>query len=159
MNTALLPVPPPPFTLRWLGYDDLSRHCPPPIDALPASVWFLRRGDQRVPNFPLDIVLSVEHTDTGAPALAIRRMAEDINRCVGHDLIVLSHQCDIARRLDDPAAPVALDSHDLASGRCAARRPGHTSRAGSRSLLPPRPYPLLPAPTTPITDFQRSFRT
>jgi hypothetical protein len=85
-------------------------------------------------------------------------MVEDINRCVGHDLTVLSHQ-GLASRFDDPVAPVALDPHDLAPGRCAARRPGHTSRAGSRSLPPPRPYTLSPAPTTPLADLQRRLRT
>ena len=160
MKPALPPVPPPLFTLRsalrWLGYDDLSRHCPPPIDALPASVWFLRRGDQQIPHFPLDTLLSVEHPDTGGPASFIRQVVEDINRCTGHYLIVLSHQCDIAARLNDPAAPVGRHLHDLATVRCAARRPGHTSRTGTGSLGHLRPYPPLPVPAA---DLQRRLRT
>jgi hypothetical protein len=163
MKPALPPVPPPLFTLRsalrWLGYDDQSRHCPQPIDVLPTSVWFLRRQGQQVPNFPLETLVIVEHTDTGAPAALIRQMVEDINRCIGHDLIVLSRQCDMASRFNDPVAPVALHPDDRATGRCAARRPGHTSRTGTRSLPHLRPYALLPAPTTPIADLQRLFRT
>jgi hypothetical protein len=111
MKPALPPARPPLFTLgsalRWLGYDDQCRHCPQPIDALPASVWFLRRGGQQLPHFPLETLLIVEHTDTAAPAPFIRAMLEDINRCTGHDLIVLSHQCDIGSRFHDPVTLLA----------------------------------------------------
>jgi hypothetical protein len=60
----------PTFTLgsalRWLGHDCPDRRCSQPIDALPVSLWFLRRGHP-LPTYPLQAVLVVDLTETGGP--------------------------------------------------------------------------------------------
>jgi hypothetical protein len=49
--------------LRWLGHDCPDRRCSQPIDALPASMWFIRRGHP-VPTYPLQAVLVLDLTET-----------------------------------------------------------------------------------------------
>jgi hypothetical protein len=131
MKLDLPPVPRPHFTLdsalRWLGYDDQSRHCSRPIKALPASVWFLKRRGQQPPKFPFETLLIVDPIATGAYAAVIRRMIDDVNGRTGSDLIVLSAQCGVARRIADPA-----------------------THAGTRSLPHLGQYPLSPPQASPL---------
>jgi hypothetical protein len=70
------PVPTAPvFTLgsalRWLGHDCPDHRWSQSIDALPASMWFLRRGHP-LPTHPLEAVLVVDFTETGEPLARIR---------------------------------------------------------------------------------------
>jgi hypothetical protein len=151
MKLALPPVPQPHFTLasalRWLGYDDQSRHCPHPLRALPASVWFLKRRGQQAPTFPLETLLIVDPIATGAPAAVIRRMIDDVNGRTGSNLIVLARQ---ACRIADPVTPVALHPDDPAGGGRAPRRLDRTSHAGTRSLPHLGQYPLSPTQASPL---------
>src|ERR1700730_4880342 len=49
--------------LRWLGHDCPARHCSQPIEALPAAMWFVRRG-HLLPAYPLEALLVVDLTET-----------------------------------------------------------------------------------------------
>ncbi len=72
--------------LRWLGHDCRDRRCSQPIDALPVSLWFLRRGHP-LPTYPLQAVLVVDLTETDGPPARVRRLIDKVNRCTRGETI------------------------------------------------------------------------
>jgi hypothetical protein len=66
--------------LRWLGHDCPARRCSQPIEALPAAMWFVRRG-HLLPAYPLEALLVVDLTETGEPLARIHRLIDEVNRC------------------------------------------------------------------------------
>jgi hypothetical protein len=77
--------------LRWLGHDCPDRRCSQPIDALPASMWFLRHGHPYFPTYPLETVLVVDLTETGEPLARIHRLIDEVNRCTRGETIRVRH--------------------------------------------------------------------
>jgi hypothetical protein len=73
--------------LRWLGHDCPDRRCTAhPIDALPVSMWFLRRGHP-LPTYPLQTVLVVDLAETGVPLAHTHRLIDEVDRCTGLETI------------------------------------------------------------------------
>ena len=124
--------------LRWLGHDWPDRRCSQSIDALTASVWFIRRRGQHFPKYPSETLLVVDLIETGEPPRphplddrrgqpmhprrrhpARQRRSSDN----GHDLIALTCTSDAGSRLIDPLATVETTSHIARAGRCAGQRP------------------------------------
>ena len=112
--------------LRWLGHDCPDRRCSQPIEALPASMWFARRG-HLLPAYPLEALLVVDLTETGKPLARIRRLIDEVNRCTrgetiwvrprcssdnGHDLIaVLMNQTPLVRFPAGGRGQIGVVSH------------------------------------------------
>jgi hypothetical protein len=103
------PVPTAPvFTLgsalRWLGHDCPDHRWSQSIDALPASMWFLRRGHP-LPTHPLEAVLVVDFTETGEPLARIQRLIDEVNRCTRGETIRVRqrHSSDNGHDLIAPA--------------------------------------------------------
>lgn len=138
MTNKFSPSLSPCFTLgsalRWLGYDEQSSQCLPPIHGLTASVWFLRRRGQDVPNFPLETLLVVVLADTGASAAMARRMVGNVNRCTGPELTVLSQDCDVVGPVGDSVVDDALRPYLLTAGRRVTGGPHRTPCADTPTL-------------------------
>jgi hypothetical protein len=89
MNAVLAPVslaapPKPLFTLgtalRWLGHDRPDHRCCELIAAVPASVWFIRRG----PLFgsaPMETLVLLDLTETGEPLARIDEIIHEVDCC------------------------------------------------------------------------------
>ena len=81
--------PEPVFTLGsallWLGHDCLARCCSGPIEAMTASVWFLRRAGQLI--YPLTTVVLVETAAFNGSFGKLRDVISSVNRCAGADSI------------------------------------------------------------------------
>jgi hypothetical protein len=135
--------------LRWLGHDWPDRRCSQSIDALTASVWFIRRRGQHFPKYPSETLLVVDLIETGEPLARIHWMIDEVNRCTrgdairarqrrssdnGHDLIALTCTSDAGSRLTDPLATVETTSLIARAGRCAGQRPTADSAATTASL-------------------------
>jgi hypothetical protein len=73
--------------LRWLGHHCPDHRCSQPIDALPASMWFLRRGHPYFPTYPLETLLVVDPTQTGQPLARVHRFIDEVNRCTRSETI------------------------------------------------------------------------
>ncbi len=86
--------------LRWLGHDC---RCSRPIDALPAYMWFLRRG-HLLPTYPLQAVLVVDPAETREPLARIRRLIDEVNRCTRGGTIRVHRR----HSSDNGHAPIAL---------------------------------------------------
>ena len=114
------------------------------LDALTASVWFIRRRGQHFPKYPSETLLVVDLIETGEPLARIHWMIDEVNRCSrgdairarqrrsgdnGHDLIALTCTSDAGGRLTDPLATVETTPHSARAGRCAAQRPDRRSAA------------------------------
>jgi hypothetical protein len=73
--------------LRWLGHDCPDRRYSQSIDALPASMWLLRRGGHPLPAYPLQAVLVVDVAETGEALARIRRLIDEVDRCTRGETI------------------------------------------------------------------------
>ena len=108
------------------------------LDALTASVWFIRRRGQHFPKYPSETLLVVDLSETGEPLARIHWMIDEVNRCSrgdairarqrrsgdnGHDLIALTCTSEAGSRLTDPLATVETTPHSARAGRCAGQRP------------------------------------
>ena len=138
--------------LRWLGHDCPDHRCCEPIAAVPASVWFIRRG----PLFgssPMETLVLLDPTNTGE---RIDEIIYEVDCCTRgeaihvrqrhhsetqHDMIALAWRTVPTRtRLTHPQRPVEttercgqLTEADPWDLRRAARKPpatadGHSER-------------------------------
>jgi anti-anti-sigma factor len=93
LASAVAPAPPPVFSLgsalRWLGHDCPGhRCCRAPIDAMDASVWFIRREPGFV-MFPHETHVLVDPGETGEALTSIHRLIYQVNRCTHGEAIVV----------------------------------------------------------------------
>jgi hypothetical protein len=99
--------------LRWLGLECPRHRCSEPIDALNASVWFVRRGHPWL-TFPPETLIVVDLTSAGHPLAYGQRMFDTVNDCTGGDGIRLCRR--FSADTTDTEAVALMVSHPGSSG-------------------------------------------
>jgi hypothetical protein len=134
--TQLTTVPTGPVStlgaaLRWLGHDCPDRRCSQPIDALPASMWFLRHGHPYFPTYPLETLLVGDPTETGQPLARIHRLIDEVNRCTrGETIRVRQRHCSdnrhdlIGLQMNQTIGPQLASERQLRQRQQCAKSPG-----------------------------------
>lgn len=105
-STAVFPAP--IFTvgsaLRWLGHDCPARRCSEGIDALDASVWFVRHGQRFLTSSPETLVL-VDPAVTGAALADLHRVIDAVDGCTRSDGIRVRDVQWLRRNGTEPTIP------------------------------------------------------